>query len=141
MVRSGITPLDDDLLRPERYILAELSDCPAAVYMDLLAQEQSFFNDQTFLHDWNNHRVAIIPNIRCSIYKLTDSYPLDLDFHRFKRLFDQFSTFTRYCANADAITFHSPFADLEFFFDNRNAYVFDLVFRCVGHGCGSDQNR
>jgi hypothetical protein len=94
MVRSGIAPLDNDLLRPERYILAELSDGPAAVYVNLLAQEQSLFNDKTFLHDWNNHRVAIVPNIRCSIYKLTDCYPLDLDFHRFEGLLDQFSTFT-----------------------------------------------
>jgi len=133
MVRSGIAPLDDDLLRPERYILTELGDDPASVHMDFLDQEQSFFNDKAFLNDRNNHRVAIVPDVRCGIDHLTDRYSLDLDFHRFKRLFDQFGAFAGYRANTYAITFYSPFADLEFFFDNRNAYIFDLVFRCVGH--------
>lgn len=133
MVRSGIAPLDDDLLRPERYILTELGDDPAPMDMDFLDQEQPLFNDKAFLDYRNDHRVAIVADVRCGIDYLTDRYPLDLDFHRFQRLFDQFGAFAGNSANTDAITFYPPFADLEFFFDNRNAYIFDLVFRCVGH--------
>jgi hypothetical protein len=136
MVGGGIAPLDDDLLRPKRYVLAELGDYPTLAHVDFLAQEQSLFDYDSFLHDWNNHRVTVISDFRGRVDLTVDSDSLDFDFHRFERLLDHLSALARYCANADTVTFHASFADFEFFFDDRNAYIFNLVFRYVGHDTG-----